>query len=129
MMKNQKTKKVQSKQDNRRVTRSMTTPLSKRLRSNVVTNAKSSQKQPSGPKKSKQRGKVFILEKHEVNTSTKQKCTSPIIDGSLKERLYPPEPPSDSSIYSDWLMNHPGCRMKSMLTEQDQRRLDYRFRD
>ena len=128
-MKDQKTKKVQTKHVTRRVTRSMTTPVSKRLRSNVVTLGKSTPKQPSGPRKSKRSEKVFVFARQEDNTVVQDKCSSPILDKSVKERLYPPEPPSNSSIYSDWLMNHPGFRMNSMLTEQDQKRLDYRFRD
>ena len=41
---------------------------------------------------------------------------------------YPPAPPSASSIFSDWLLNHPGIH-DPPLTLEVIRQLDYRLRD
>ena len=45
---------------------------------------------------------------------------------------YPPAPPSASSIFSDWLLNHPGIQPgihDPPLTLEVIRQLDYRLRD
>ena len=53
--------------------------------------------------------------------------TAPVVPTSSQP--YPPAPPSESSIFSDWLLNHPSCnRNDPPVPLEVIRRLDYRLR-
>ena len=124
----------------RRVTRSMATPVAKRLRSTTVTNYHSAEKQHFRKKLAKKKSTKTSNStsngdganaNDDISTITVHANTPVSAPPSGQNvEIYPPAPPSGSSIHSDWLLNHPSCsRNDPVLTDDDRRRLDYRLRE
>jgi len=134
-----------------RLTRSMTTSIAKRLRSR--------KSQVSGTPASKSPWKITRKEKGFKDPCTLDTKKDILTEGllcppdakrstSLNAEVtevpptpntapvvptfdppYPPAPPSESSIFSDWLLNHPSCnRNDPPIPLEVIRRLDYRLR-
>jgi len=112
----------------RRVTRSMTTPVARRLRplpsrvslSPLVESISVKSKPTSQMTKGKQK-RISVMKE-----TTNRDTTVMTWDD------YPPAPPSNSSIASDWLLNHPSiCATGPIEGETIElfRRLDYRLRE
>ena len=67
---------------------------------------------------------VHVVDATEVPPTSN---TAPVVPTS--SHPYPPAPPSESSIFSDWLLNHPTCnRNDPPVPLEVIRRLDYRLR-
>ena len=111
----------------RRVTRSMTTPVARRLRPlpsrvslSPLVESISVKSKPTSQIKGKQK-RISVMKE-----TTNQDTTVMTWDD------YPPAPPSNSSIASDWLLNHPSiCASGPIEGETIElfRRLDYRLRE
>ena len=111
----------------RRVTRSMTTPVARRLRPlpsrvslSPLVESISVKSKPTSQMKGKQK-RISVMKE-----TTKRDTTVMTWDD------YPPAPPSNSSIASDWLLNHPSiCASGPIEGETIElfRRLDYRLRE
>ena len=121
------TQKKQYARVERRVTRSMTTPVARRLRPlpsrvslSPLVESISVKSKPTSQIKGKQK-RISVMKE-----TTKRDTTVMTWDD------YPPAPPSNSSIASDWLLNHPSiCASGPIEGETIElfRRLDYRLRE
>jgi len=144
----------------RRLTRSMTTPIAKRLRPRrgIVSGSPSS-KSPNLKKTNLNVPKETIIHRpnkaddeahHPSPTAIFAECEdkhpSPSnitvqeatevqptpnnveVQWWSSQLSYPPAPPSASSIFSDWLLNHPGIHDPPLPLEVI-RQLNYRLRD
>ena len=144
----------------RRLTRSMTTPIAKRLRPRrgIVSGSPSS-KSPNLKKTNLNVLKETIIhspnkaddeahhpsptaifaeweDKHPSPSNTTVQEATEVqptpnnveVQWWSSQLFYPPAPPSASSIFSDWLLNHPGIH-DPPLTLEVIRQLDYRLRD
>mgnify|MGYP000020220812 CR=1 FL=1 len=145
----------------RRLTRSMTTPIAKRLRprQGIVTGSPPSKlprrnlivlKEPiiHSPIKADDEANypspTAIVAECDVNhpspysspsNTTVEEATevhptpnNVEVQWGSSQLTYPPAPPSASSIFSEWLLNHPGIH-DHRLTLEVIRQLDYRLRD
>ena len=109
----------------RRVTRSKTTPVARRLRPlpsrvslSPLVESISVKSKPTSQMKGKQK-RISVMKE-----TTKRDTTVMTWDD------YPPAPPSNSSIASDWLLNHPSiCATGPIEGETIElfRHLDYRL--
>ena len=136
----------------RRFTRSMSTSIAKRLRhrkSQVSrTPASKSQrkitrkdkyfKDPCNQDTNKDISTEGVLCPRDAKRSTSLNVevtevpptpnNAPVVPTS--DQPYPSAPPSESSIFSDWLLNHPSCnRNDPPVPLEVIRRLDYRLRN
>ena len=117
----------------------MATPMSKRLRSNtspgglVTPQQELSVGKPIGIKKRKSSGRKSGIYKTVSKTPkdiVDRKSGTPITKGDGIEncKRYPEAPPSNSSTYSDWLLNHPSVTKKSRIHAAEyMRKLEYRL--
>jgi len=143
----------------RRLTRSMTTPIAKRLRPRQSRVSRTpASKSPNHQRKQNTtwQSSTSKPNKDWYNHPTisnanpnKDSCNQPTISNatvvlstdvqptpinvlvdSRSTHSYPPAPLSESSIFSDWLLNHPSCnRNDPPIPLEVIRRLDYRLRD
>ena len=121
------TQKKQYARVDQRVTRSMTTPVARRLRPlpsrvslSPLVESISVKSKPTSQMKGKQK-RISVMKE-----TTNRDTTVMTWDD------YPPAPPSNSSIASDWLLNHPSiCASGPIEGETIElfRRLDYRLRE
>ena len=144
----------------RRLTRSMTTPIAKRLRPRLgIVSGSPSSKSPNLKKTNLNVLKETIIhspnkandeahhpsptaifaeceDKHPSPSNTTVQEATEVqptpnnveVQWWSSQLSYPPAPPSASSIFSDWLLNHPGIHDPPPTLELI-RQLDYRLRD